>query len=90
MLILMLEFQPTKLCTLMCQRRYSKCLLPDGRRDRRAEEAQHHHTLQEMPPLQDEYQPALEAEAGLVVLHRVVPPAERTGEMESVRGPGLL
>ena len=90
MLILMLEFQPTKLCILTCRRRYSKRLLPEGRRDRRAEEAQHHQTLQEMRALQDEYQPALEAEAGLVVLHRVVPPAEQTGMMESVQGPGLL
>ena len=86
----MLEFQPTKLCTLMCQLRYSKCLLPDGHRDHQVEEAQHHQTLQEMRALQDEYQPALEAEAGLVVLHRVVPPAEQTGMMESVQGPGLL
>ena len=90
MLILMLEFQPTKLCIQTCRRRSSKRLLPDGRRDRLAEEAQHHHTLQEMQALQDEYQPALEAEAGLAVLHRVVPPAERTGKMKSVRGPGLL
>ena len=86
----MLEFQLTKRCIQTCRRKYFKLLFPDGRPDRRAEEAQRHHTLQEMPPLQDEYQPALEVEAGLVVLHRVVPPAEQTGKMENVRGPGLL
>ena len=90
MLILMLEFQPTKLCIQTCRRRSSERLLPDGRRDRLAEEAQHHHTLQEMQALQDEYQPALEVEAGLVILHRVVPPPEQTGKMENVQGLDLL
>ena len=90
MLILMLVFQPTKLCIQTCRRRYSKRLFPDGRRDRQVEEAQHHHSLQETPPLPDEYQPALEVEAELVALHRVAPPAEQTGKMENVRGPDLL